>query len=89
MYFNPKNVSFTRARSRQIFIIEILETDEIRRLYERRWYREALYLLAMIDYIVSLEYLLTYKREYHNVIVYIMERYIISFKIRMVAIVGK
>ena len=73
MYFNPKNVSVTIARSRQIFIIEILETDEIRRLYERRWYREAIYLLAMIDYIVSLEYLLTYKREYHNVIVYIME----------------
>ncbi len=33
------------------FIIETLETDEIRRLYERRWYREALYLLAMIDYL--------------------------------------
>ena len=33
------------------FIIETLETDQIRRLYERRWYREALYLLAMIDYL--------------------------------------
>ena len=33
------------------FIIETLEADEVRKLYERRWYREALYLLAMIDYL--------------------------------------
>ncbi len=33
------------------FITETLEADEIRKLYERRWYREALYLLTMIDYL--------------------------------------
>lgn len=33
------------------FIIEILETDEIRKLYDRQWYCESLYLLAMIDYL--------------------------------------
>ncbi len=33
------------------FIIEILEKDEIRKLYDRQWYREALYLLAMVDYL--------------------------------------
>lgn len=33
------------------FIIETLETDEIRKLYDRQWYRESLYLLAMIDYL--------------------------------------
>lgn len=33
------------------FIIETLERDEIRKLYDRQWYREALYLLAMIDYL--------------------------------------
>lgn len=33
------------------FIIETLETDEIRNLYERKWYREAFYLLAMTDYL--------------------------------------
>lgn len=33
------------------FIIETLETDEIRKLYNRQWYREALYLLAMVDYL--------------------------------------
>ena len=36
------------------FIIEILETDEIRELYNRQWYREALYLLAMVDYLSRL-----------------------------------
>lgn len=33
------------------FIIETLEADEIRKLYERSWHREALYLLAMVDYL--------------------------------------
>lgn len=33
------------------FIIETLETDEVRKLYNRSWHREALYLLAMVDYL--------------------------------------
>lgn len=33
------------------FIIETLEADDIRKLYERGWHREAMYLLAMIDYL--------------------------------------
>ena len=33
------------------FIIETLKSDEIRRLYERQQNREALYLLAMVDYL--------------------------------------
>ena len=33
------------------FIIETLESDEIGKLYKRRWYRESMYLLAMIDYL--------------------------------------
>jgi len=33
------------------FIIEILESDKIRKLYEMKWYLESLYLLAMIDYL--------------------------------------
>ena len=36
------------------FIIETLESDEIRNLYNRQWYREALYLLAMVDYLSRL-----------------------------------
>lgn len=33
------------------FIIEILEKDDIRKYYERKWYPESLYLLAMLDYV--------------------------------------
>lgn len=33
------------------YIIEVLEKDEIRRCYERKWYPEAFYLLAMLDYV--------------------------------------
>lgn len=33
------------------FMIHVLETDEIRRLYNKKWYPEAMYLLAMLDYL--------------------------------------
>ena len=33
------------------FIIETLERNDIRKYYERKWYPESLYLLAMLDYI--------------------------------------
>lgn len=33
------------------FIIDMLSTDEVRTLYNRRWYPEAFYLLAMVDYL--------------------------------------
>ena len=33
------------------FMISVLESDQIRVLYERHWYPEALYLLAMLDYL--------------------------------------
>lgn len=33
------------------FIIGTLETDEVRTLYDRKWYAEAFYLLAMVDYL--------------------------------------
>ena len=33
------------------FLINVLETGRIRELYERGWYAESLYLLAMVDYI--------------------------------------
>lgn len=33
------------------FIINTLEQDDIRTYYKRGWYRECLYLLAMLDYI--------------------------------------
>ena len=33
------------------FLITMLEEDEIRKYYDKAWYRESLYLLAMLDYI--------------------------------------
>lgn len=33
------------------FLIDTLTNDEIRRLYERKWYAESFYLLAMVDYV--------------------------------------
>lgn len=33
------------------FILKILESDEIRNLYNKHWYPESLYLLAMTDYL--------------------------------------
>jgi transcriptional regulator with XRE-family HTH domain len=33
------------------FIIETLQSDEIPRLWDRKWYAECLYLLAMVDYL--------------------------------------
>ena len=34
-----------------IFLIDTLESHDIRIYYERKWYPESLYLLAMLDYI--------------------------------------
>ena len=33
------------------FIIDTLESNKIRRLWNRKWYPESLYLLAMVDYL--------------------------------------
>lgn len=33
------------------FLIDLLESGIIRRYYEKQWYPEALYLLAMLDYV--------------------------------------
>ena len=33
------------------FMINLLETDQIRAFYNKKWYPEALYLLAMLDYL--------------------------------------
>jgi len=33
------------------FIIDMLETDKIRKLFNKKWYPESLYLLAMVDYL--------------------------------------
>jgi len=48
------------------FIIDVLESGEIRRLYQKRWYPESLYLLAMVDYL-SRENGLPLCKEYNDI----------------------
>jgi len=33
------------------FIVEVLESDKIRNFFEKKWFPESLYLLAMVDYL--------------------------------------
>lgn len=57
--FQPKRIPFENFKSNVChyvkdkgdidFIIETLSKDEIRALYERSWYAESFYLLAMVD----------------------------------------
>ena len=42
---------FVKDKGDLDFIIDTLENDEIRKLYNRSWYPEAFYLLAMVDYL--------------------------------------
>lgn len=37
------------------FILEIIENNRIRELYDKKWYPESLYILAMIDYLCRIE----------------------------------
>lgn len=39
------------------FIEDTLKKDDIRRYYERKWYPESLYLLAMLDYISRINHI--------------------------------
>jgi len=48
------------------FIINTLESDKIRKLYQKRWYPESLYLLAMVDYL-SRENKLPISAEYSDI----------------------
>lgn len=40
-----------KAAGDMAFIVETLQSDTIRRYYDKKWYPEALYLLAMVDYL--------------------------------------
>lgn len=39
------------------FVIDVLESDDIHRYYNRKWYAESFYLLAMLDYICRINQL--------------------------------
>lgn len=40
-----------KAAGDMVFIVETLQSDTIRRYYDKKWYPEAFYLLAMVDYL--------------------------------------
>lgn len=49
--FKSNTCHYVKDKGDVEFVIETLETDEIGKLYSRKWYPEALYLLAMVDYL--------------------------------------
>ncbi len=49
--FKSNVCHLVKAKGDIDFIIDTLSSDEVRTLYERRWYAECFYLLAMVDYL--------------------------------------
>jgi len=50
-HFKSNVCHFVKDKGDLEFIIDTLSKDEIRALYNRKWYAEAFYLLAMVDYL--------------------------------------
>ena len=49
--FKSNVCHFVKNKGDIDFIIDTLTADEVRTLYDRKWYAEAFYLLAMVDYL--------------------------------------
>lgn len=49
--FKSNVCHFVKDKGDINFILEILSSDEVRILYNRKWYAESFYLLAMVDYL--------------------------------------
>lgn len=49
--FKSNVCHFVKDKGDIDFIIDTLTADEVRTLYNRQWYAEAFYLLAMVDYL--------------------------------------
>lgn len=49
--FKSNVCHFVKDKGDIEFIIDTLSSDEVRVLYDRKWYAEAFYLLAMVDYL--------------------------------------
>lgn len=49
--FKSSVCHFVKDKGDIDFIIDTLSSDEVRTLYNRKWYAEAFYLLAMVDYL--------------------------------------
>lgn len=70
------------------FIINTLQRDDIRILFERKWYPESLYLLAMLDYI-SRENNIPICNDYDDLRQYKLDKPIIPADILAISIVSK
>ena len=69
------------------FIIDTLESDKIRKLYQKRWYPESLYLLAMVDYL-SRENDLPVCNEYNDIRASRLEKPIYPASIITMSVLG-
>ena len=49
--FKSNTCHFVKDMGDIDFIIDTLESDRVRQLYNKKWYPEAFYLLAMLDYL--------------------------------------
>lgn len=49
--FKSNVCHLVKSRGDTAFIIDVLTSNEVRTLYDRKWYAEAFYLLAMVDYL--------------------------------------
>ena len=49
--FKSNVCHLVKSRGDTAFIIDVLTSNEVRTLYNRKWYAEAFYLLAMVDYL--------------------------------------
>ncbi len=49
--FRSNVCHFVKDKGDIDFIIDTLSSDEVRSLYNRKWYAESFYLLAMVDYL--------------------------------------
>lgn len=70
------------------FLIDTLESHDIRTYYERKWYPESLYLLAMLDYI-SRENDVPLDSEYDDIRRCRLEKPIYPASIRAVSVAGR
>ncbi len=66
------------------FLLHTLEGDEIRTYYERKWYPECFYLLAMVDYL-SRENRIPLDKEYDDLRMLRLEKPVYPASIRAIA----
>jgi DNA-binding Xre family transcriptional regulator len=70
------------------FLIHTLESDQIRKYFDKKWYPESLYLLAMVDYL-SRENDLSLCREYDDIRAHKLAEPLFPLSVTMADVVTK